>query len=143
MSGCKALQLAHFDTSSAGTIAELRASSAEKSALLAAAEERLARLEALHSIAQACSTTHSCRTTSGIDHVERCLAIHCSIHCQTPNQRVLQDVRTCTSVDFLAAVTSTPNLFLAMKPSVLLLVLMFYEHQAKNNDALQSKRVLL
>ncbi len=83
MPGCKALQLAHFDTSSAGTIAELRASSAEKSALLAAAEERLARLEALHSIAQACSTTHSCRTTSGIDHVEE--AIHCSIHYQTPN----------------------------------------------------------
>ncbi|CAL8462495.1 g2028 [Coccomyxa elongata] len=50
--GCQGLQLAQYDSSAAGAIAELRASNAEKSALLAAAEERLARLEALHSIAQ-------------------------------------------------------------------------------------------
>ena len=66
---CKALQLAQYDTPAAGTIAELRASSAEKSALLAAAEERLARLEALHSIAQACTNLsshniHALRTPS-------------------------------------------------------------------------------
>ncbi|BDA46361.1 hypothetical protein COCOBI_08-4530 [Coccomyxa sp. Obi] len=53
--GCQGLQLAQYDSSAAGTIAELRASNAEKSALLAAAEERLARLEALHRIAQACN----------------------------------------------------------------------------------------
>lgn len=52
-SGCQALQLAQSDVSAAGPLAELRACNAEKSALLAAAEERLSRLEALHSIAQA------------------------------------------------------------------------------------------
>lgn len=37
---------------SASEAAELRATAAEKAALLAAAEERLARLEALHRVAQ-------------------------------------------------------------------------------------------
>jgi len=39
--------------------AELRAVAAEKSALLAAAEERLARLEALHRVAQVLTATSS------------------------------------------------------------------------------------
>lgn len=40
-------------------IAELKAACAEKAALLAAAEERLARLEALHSIAKVCLTARA------------------------------------------------------------------------------------
>ena len=45
---------------SAQGAAELRAAAAEKAALLGAAEERLARLEALHRIAQVPRCHQSC-----------------------------------------------------------------------------------